>query len=423
MGELRQRGRVWWIRYYRAGKRHEESARTTKRREPSGCQGLPEGTRRERPRVGRRPSNELSSPSLVGLPFPGAPGRLAFANAHGWRTLVSRLLTGGAMGCRLLVWACATLTFTASSSAWAGQQSARSINLETTAIVLRLLESTGYRYAKLADTSWRFNFKGDAKDEIAVWVAVNDEELALIAVIADADEAIGESGLRALLRENGKVEVGTILIDSDGDYVLHATYPLRSLETETFKLAVETAANTADDIYRMLKGPGNTTARSAARRETARRTVSAPREATQVIQLLGGRATLALDPRKWKETKSTETGRRTFEHISGEIYGIVITERITVPTESLRDIVLENLREGGGTDVKVLEDERRVVNGTEMLMLRTEARVQGIPLAYLGNYYGGDAGTVQVIAYTGQSLLREHRDAMEEFANGLRLVK
>jgi integrase len=30
MGELRQRGRVWWIRYYRDGQRQEESARTTK---------------------------------------------------------------------------------------------------------------------------------------------------------------------------------------------------------------------------------------------------------------------------------------------------------------------------------------------------------------------------------------------------------
>jgi site-specific recombinase XerD len=30
MGELRQRGRIWWIRYYRNGQRHEESARSNK---------------------------------------------------------------------------------------------------------------------------------------------------------------------------------------------------------------------------------------------------------------------------------------------------------------------------------------------------------------------------------------------------------
>ena len=31
MGELRQRGRVWWIRYYRNGKREEESSGSTKK--------------------------------------------------------------------------------------------------------------------------------------------------------------------------------------------------------------------------------------------------------------------------------------------------------------------------------------------------------------------------------------------------------
>ena len=32
MGELRQRGKVWWIRYYRNGRRQEESSRSTKKR-------------------------------------------------------------------------------------------------------------------------------------------------------------------------------------------------------------------------------------------------------------------------------------------------------------------------------------------------------------------------------------------------------
>ena len=31
MGQLRKRGNVWWIRYYRNGRRFEESARTDKK--------------------------------------------------------------------------------------------------------------------------------------------------------------------------------------------------------------------------------------------------------------------------------------------------------------------------------------------------------------------------------------------------------
>ena len=43
MGELRQRGRIWWIRYYRNGRRHEESARTAKRTEAETLLKLREG--------------------------------------------------------------------------------------------------------------------------------------------------------------------------------------------------------------------------------------------------------------------------------------------------------------------------------------------------------------------------------------------
>ena len=31
MGQLRQRGNIWWIRYYRNGHRHEESSRSTRK--------------------------------------------------------------------------------------------------------------------------------------------------------------------------------------------------------------------------------------------------------------------------------------------------------------------------------------------------------------------------------------------------------
>ena len=30
MGELKKRGKIWWIRYYKNGRRHEESSGSTK---------------------------------------------------------------------------------------------------------------------------------------------------------------------------------------------------------------------------------------------------------------------------------------------------------------------------------------------------------------------------------------------------------
>jgi hypothetical protein len=43
MGELKLRGSVWWIRYYRNGLRHEESARTQKKEEAKRLLRLREG--------------------------------------------------------------------------------------------------------------------------------------------------------------------------------------------------------------------------------------------------------------------------------------------------------------------------------------------------------------------------------------------
>ncbi len=43
MGELRQRGRVWWLRYYRNGKREEESSGSTKKKAAIDLLRLREG--------------------------------------------------------------------------------------------------------------------------------------------------------------------------------------------------------------------------------------------------------------------------------------------------------------------------------------------------------------------------------------------
>ena len=63
MGQLRKRGAVWWIRYYRDGRRHEESSRSTKKGEAARLLKLREG--------------DLAR----GLPVTSAVGRLRFDEA------------------------------------------------------------------------------------------------------------------------------------------------------------------------------------------------------------------------------------------------------------------------------------------------------------------------------------------------------
>ena len=60
----------------------------------------------------------------------------------------------------------------------------------------------------------------------------------------------------------------------------------------------------------------------------------------------------------------------------------------------------------------------RQVNGTELLCLQIKGTIQGVAFIYFGYYYSSDAGTVQMITYTGQNLFEEFQSDFEEFLNG-----
>jgi hypothetical protein len=127
-----------------------------------------------------------------------------------------------------------------------------------------------------------------------------------------------------------------------------------------------------------------------------------------------------MDGVAWSETKADEPGNLNFRHSSGDLYAMVISERITVPTDTLKGVAIANAKKVS-PDIKIVEEERRSVNGVDVLMLRLEGTANGVPFVYLGYYYGGAAGTVQVVTYTGQNLFSEYRRKMEDFLNGFRL--
>src|SRR5688572_30709506 len=75
MGEIRKRGEIYWIRYYRAGKRHEESTRSSKRADAERFLKLREGD------------------VAKGVPITPAIGRLTFDEAS--RDLENEYLANG----------------------------------------------------------------------------------------------------------------------------------------------------------------------------------------------------------------------------------------------------------------------------------------------------------------------------------------
>jgi hypothetical protein len=125
---------------------------------------------------------------------------------------------------------------------------------------------------------------------------------------------------------------------------------------------------------------------------------------------------LYYDPQKWKQVNG-ETGRVSFNHANGDGYGLVLTERIVVPLENMRNIALSNAT-SAAPDAKITFEETRVVNGTKLLCLQIKGTIQNISFIYFGYYYSGKEGTVQILTYTAANLFDEYKGDFEEFLNG-----
>ncbi len=144
-----------------------------------------------------------------------------------------------------------------------------------------------------------------------------------------------------------------------------------------------------------------------------------PPSATKFIKTERGNFGVWYDESKWKKAgKPDAEGKVHFQLIGEDGYVMVIAEGIEMPITTLKEVVLENAQKAA-EDAKIILEEKRVVNGREILCLRINGTLKQIPFAYYGYYYGGKEGTIQVITYTSQNLLKKYEQVFTEFLNGL----
>ncbi len=161
-----------------------------------------------------------------------------------------------------------------------------------------------------------------------------------------------------------------------------------------------------DGTWRLVKqaSPQTATARAYQRSANAKLFVKAP----------AGQFGLWVDEQKWRRSSSTEeTGKITLVHTKGDGYALVMSERISVPTDQVKTIALANARKAS-PDVVVLAEEKRTVNGKDILCMKMSGTIEGIPFIYLGYYYGGTEGTLQMFTYTSPNLFDEFKADFEE---------
>lgn len=127
-----------------------------------------------------------------------------------------------------------------------------------------------------------------------------------------------------------------------------------------------------------------------------------------------------LNSKKWsfKKSSSNEAAEYEFQLKSKDLYAEIITEKIGIPLESLKNAAFQNAKEAA-PDMKIISQEFRTVNGKKMLMMQMTGTVMGIKFTYFGYYFSSPKGTVQFLTYTSENLFTELMADAEELLNGL----
>ncbi len=142
-------------------------------------------------------------------------------------------------------------------------------------------------------------------------------------------------------------------------------------------------------------------------------------EANFAVRSTKNRASVYINPKKWTFAKAKPGAERefTFRLASGDLYAMLITERMVVPLETLIPAVLNNMR-ANAPDAEIVKQEFRQVNDQKVLHLQMAATMQGMKILYRGYYFTDESGTSQLVTYTSQSLAATHAADADEFLNG-----
>ncbi len=143
-------------------------------------------------------------------------------------------------------------------------------------------------------------------------------------------------------------------------------------------------------------------------------------EATFLVRSTRTNAGVWINPKNWTFNRGEEgePAEFQFQRNGDDLYGMLISEKISIPIETLQGIAIDNAR-SVAPDIRVIKEEYRTVNGLKLLMMQMAGTIQGARFIYYGYYYSSPAGTTQFLTYTGENLFQEYEDRIEEFLNGL----
>lgn len=204
-------------------------------------------------------------------------------------------------------------------------------------------------------------------------------------------------------RENMKTRIAILALACAG--FAHAGFAQETVKTESGRVVILNANGTWQYSTALLD-----------EREQSQKNKRSPNATTKFDMGKTG-CSLFYDAAKWKKT-SEEQGRTTFQHKNNDGYAMVLFERIFIPMDNISDLALQNAQKAS-SNVKVIAQDSRTVNGTKVIAAQMSGTLKGIPFTYLNYYFSVRGGTVQIFTYTGTNIFLEYKTDFEEFLNGV----
>ena len=131
-----------------------------------------------------------------------------------------------------------------------------------------------------------------------------------------------------------------------------------------------------------------------------------------------------LDPKVWsfEKAKSNLSGEYELQQKNASIQAVIITEKVYLPIETLRTVVVTNARQVAA-DYEVVKEEFRMVNGLKVLYIQSQGTVSDMKFMFYGYYYTDSATTLQYLCTGFAANELQDQKAAEDLMNGLILVR
>jgi hypothetical protein len=170
----------------------------------------------------------------------------------------------------------------------------------------------------------------------------------------------------------------------------------------------------------MLCGQVGTTESTRSTRQSETKEFRKDAAATKAIPADVGDATLWLDSAKWVEY-SSEPGAIRFNHVNKHVLGWMLADKTGgIRTSAMKDMALRTSRRVD-RNARISREERRIVNGREVLHLEIILTENSVPIRFAGYYHGGLKSNLQVVAYCAAAEFEGYQKEVNEFINGIEI--